>query len=55
MWWLPTVRKAKIPADLREKFSLLGEHVVAMALAGTINASSTYFRDVHSNPVEAIA
>jgi hypothetical protein len=55
MWWLPTVRKAKIPADLREKFSLLGEDVVAMAFAGTMSASNAYLKDVYSNPVETIA
>jgi hypothetical protein len=55
MWRLTKVRKAKIPDDLREKFSLLGEHVVAMALAGTISASSAYLKEVYSNRVEAIA
>jgi hypothetical protein len=37
MWWWTKVRKADIIPALREKFELLGEHVIASAIASDPN------------------
>jgi hypothetical protein len=48
------VRDANISQDLREKFELLGEDVIAMAIAGAIT-TNVFLNVVYQNHDQAVA
>jgi hypothetical protein len=52
MWWWRKVRKANIPSELRSKFELYGEDMIASVLATRTEGN---YGDLSSNLGEALA